>query len=261
MMHDRTPKNSLSNESGQNLVPEGIKLDAPTPEPYKRILTPKALAFLSKLELKFRNRIHELLQARTARQARINAGELPDFLPETKDIREGDWKAAPLPEELLCRKVEITGPTERKMMINALNSGANGFMADLEDSNSPGWANMVEGQLNLYDAIRGTITFTSPEGKEYRLTGNPAVLFVRPRGLHLPERHVLIEGRPMSGSLFDLGLFCSTTAGSSLIAERAHTSIFQKRKATLRQGSGTTCSRSPRRSLACQKASSRPPSF
>jgi malate synthase len=207
MMHDRTPKDSLSNESGQNLVPEGIQLNAPTPEPYKRILTPKALAFLSKLELKFRNRIHELLQARTARQARIDAGELPDFLPETKDIREGDWKAAPLPEELLCRKVEITGPTERKMMINALNSGANGFMADLEDSNSPGWANMVEGQLNLYDAIRGTIMFTSPEGKEYRLTGNPAVLFVRPRGLHLPERHVLIEGRPMSGSLFDLGLF------------------------------------------------------
>jgi malate synthase len=176
-------------------------------ESYKKILPPKALEFLAKLELNFRDRILSLLENRKAQQSRIDSGEIPTFLTETEEIRDGDWKAAPLPQELLCRKVEITGPTERKMMINALNSGANGFMADLEDSNSPGWANMVEGQLNLYDAVRLTIEFISPEGKQYRLLENPAVLFVRPRGLHLPERHVLIEGKPMSGSLFDLGLF------------------------------------------------------
>lgn len=207
MVQGRTRKDILSSESVEDLMPAGMQVNAPILESYKKVLTPKALEFLVKIELKFRNRIHELLQARTARQARIEAGELPDFLPETKNIREGEWRAAPLPEELLCRKVEITGPTERKMMINALNSGANGFMADLEDSNSPGWANMVEGQINLYDAIRGTISYTSPEGKEYRLKDHPAVLFVRPRGLHLPERHVLIEDKPMAGSLFDLGLF------------------------------------------------------
>lgn len=190
-----------------NMEPASVQIKAPVLESYKKILTPKAMEFLAKLELNFRDRILALLEDRKATQARIDSGEMPTFLKETEKIREGDWKAAPLPQELLCRKVEITGPTERKMMINALNSGANGFMADLEDSNSPGWANMVEGQVNLYDAVRRTIEFTSPDGKEYRLSENPAVLFVRPRGLHLAERHVLIEGKPMSGSLFDLGLF------------------------------------------------------
>jgi malate synthase len=134
-------------------------------------------------------------------------GDLPDFLPETAEVRDGDWRVSPAPDDLQDRRVEITGPVERKMMINALNSGARCFMADFEDANSPTWANCVEGQLNLVDAIERKIEFTSPEGKEYRLKDEVAVLIVRPRGWHLVERHMLVDGRPVSGSLFDFGLF------------------------------------------------------
>ncbi|MFN8310647.1 MAG: malate synthase A [Chitinophagales bacterium] len=166
-----------------------------------------AVSFALKLHRKFNGRRLELLAARAERQLRIDAGALPDFLPETKAIREGDWQAAPIPADLQDRRVEITGPVDRKMIINALNSGAKVFMADFEDSNAPTWANCVEGQINLRDAIRKQISFKNEAGKEYKLNEKTAVLMVRPRGWHLNEKHVLIDGEEMSGSLFDFGVF------------------------------------------------------
>jgi malate synthase len=147
-----------------------------------------------------------LLKRRAERQERLDAGERPDFLPETKAIREGDWQVAPAPADLLDRRVEITGPVERKMMINALNSGAKIFMSDLEDSLSPSWENVIQGQINLYDAVRRTITFDNPDGRKYQLNEQTAVLLLRPRGWHLPEKHVLVDGEKISASLFDFGL-------------------------------------------------------
>ena len=170
------------------------------------VLTPEAIEFVAGLERRFGARRRELLQARPERQRRIDAGELPEFLPETREIREGDWTIAPEPPGLLDRRVEITGPTDRKMVINALNSGAKMFMADFEDANSPTWANLVEGQANLTDAIERTIELETPD-KTYRLNDETATLLVRPRGWHLPERHFLVDGEPVSGSLFDFGLF------------------------------------------------------
>ena len=171
------------------------------------ILTPEASRFLHKMAREFQPRREMLLAARRTRQQRIDAGELPDFLPETAPIREADWRVAPIPRDLMDRRVEITGPVDRKMIINALNSGANVFMADFEDSNSPTWQNNLEGQANLRDAIRKTITYTSPEDKQYRLNTNVATLMVRPRGWHLEERHFTVDGKPISASLFDFGLF------------------------------------------------------
>ena len=171
------------------------------------ILTQEATAFLLKLAFHFEHRRQMLLTCRRERQKELDRGELPDFLPETAHIREGDWKVAPIPHDLMDRRVEITGPVDRKMIINALNSGANVFMADFEDSNSPTWSNCTEGQQNLYDAVRGTIAYESPEGKKYRLNEKRAVLFVRPRGWHLDEKHFFAQGKPISASLFDFGLF------------------------------------------------------
>ena len=172
-----------------------------------QVLTDRAEAFLTGLARKFEPRRQELLARRRERQKQINAGLMPDFLRETADVREADWSVAPIPADLLDRRVEITGPVERKMIINALNSGANVFMADFEDSNSPTWQNNIDGQLNLTDAVNGTIEFTSPEGKRYALNSRPAVLMVRPRGWHLDERHFAVDGKPISASLFDFGLF------------------------------------------------------
>ena len=172
------------------------------------VLTTEALEFIAALTLKFRTRRDELLAARRQRQARFDAGELPDFLPQTADIRADHWRAAPLPADLLDRRVEITGPVDRKMIINALNSGAKMFMADFEDSSSPTWANMIAGQKNLMDAVRRTITFTHPRtGKHYQLAEQTATLLVRPRGLHLPEAHVEVAGIPVPASFFDFGLY------------------------------------------------------
>src|ERR1700719_4248352 len=171
------------------------------------ILTPEARAFLLKLGTAFEPRRQELLARRRTVQQDIDNGKLPDFLPETAGIRESDWKVAPIPKDLRDRRVEITGPVDRKMIINALNSGANVFMADFEDSNSPTWNNNIEGQHNLWDAVRGTIRYESPEGKRYQVGPNPATLFVRPRGWHLDEKHFLVDGKPISASLFDFGLF------------------------------------------------------
>ncbi|MFN0154722.1 MAG: malate synthase A [Gaiella sp.] len=170
------------------------------------VLTPEAREFLVDLQREFGSRRLELLARRAARLARLRAGELPDFLPETAEIRAGDWHVAPYPEEIADRRVEITGPVDRKMVINALNSGAKIFMADFEDANSPTWHNVIDGQRNLSDALDRTIELVTPE-KEYRLREEVAVLFVRPRGWHLVERHFEVDGEPMSGSLFDFGLY------------------------------------------------------
>ena len=171
------------------------------------ILTPGASAFLIRLAHEFEPSRQKLLVRRRVRQQQIDAGQLPDFLPETAHIRQSVWKVAPIPNDLRDRRVEITGPVDRKMIINALNSGASVFMADFEDSNSPTWNNNIEGQANLRDAVRGTISYVSPEGKRYRLNPPVATLMVRPRGWHLEERHFTVDGKPISGSLFDFGLF------------------------------------------------------
>jgi malate synthase len=184
-----------------------VDISARQPAEYQAILTPEAVEFLAALEREFGGRRRELLARRAARQAEFDAGRLPDFLPETRHVRESEWTVAPIPAEIADRRVEITGPTDRKMVINALNCGANVFMADFEDSLTPTWDNLIQGQVNLYDAVRRTISFESPEGKRYELGDNLAILMVRPRGWHLPEKHVRVDGRPMSGSLFDFGLF------------------------------------------------------
>ena len=176
-------------------------------------------------------------------------GTLPDFLTETAEIRAGDWMAAPIPPDLQDRRVEITGPTDRKMVINALNSGAKVFMADCEDANAPTWSNMVEGQLNLSDAVRRKIEFKSPEGKEYRLADKPAVLFVRPRGWHLLEKHVLVDGEPVSGGLFDCLLYLFHNAKELSSGVPVLISISRKWRVIWKHDYGTTCSSSLRTKL------------
>lgn len=189
---------------------------------FAEILTPAALSFIAKLEREFHDVRRTLLQKRVERQAELDAGARPDFLDATKKVREDiTWQVAPIPGDLQNRRVEITGPVERKMMINALNSGANVFMADFEDANSPTWQNMIQGHINLREAIARTISFTSPEGRSYKLNEQISTLMVRPRGWHLEEKHVLVDGQPMSGSLFDFGLY-----------------FFHNARALLAQGSG-----------------------
>jgi malate synthase len=185
----------------------GVEVTGPITDGYDRILTPEALEFLAGLHRLFDARRQDLLAARAKRQAELDQGALPEFPSDTREIRAGDWSVAPPPPDLQDRRVEITGPTDRKMLINALNSGAKVFMADFEDSNTPTWDNMVGGQRNLIEAIEGTISFTSPEGREYKLNDKTATLIVRPRGWHLVEKHVLVDGQPISGSLFDFGLY------------------------------------------------------
>lgn len=205
----------------QTSYAQGIEIHGPITPEYAEILTPKAMSFVATLSRAFSSRREELLQRRARRQAEIDAGKMPDFLPETAHIRESDWTVAPLPQDLQDRRVEITGPSERKMVINALNSGAKVFMADFEDSLSPTWEGIIEGQLNLRDAINRTISFTGPEGKQYSLQEKTATLLVRPRGWHLPEKHVFIDGQQVSGSLFDFGLY-----------------LFHNAKALLAHGTG-----------------------
>ena len=185
---------------------EGVEVRGPVDGRFEEILSAPALEFVAALHRRFNPAREDLLRRRTERQQQLDAGEALDFLPATSDVRDGDWTVAPAPPDLQDRRVEITGPTSRKMVINALNSGARGFMADFEDSNSPTWHNMIDGHANLTDAIEGTIEFTSPEGKEYRLGHDPATILVRPRGWHLPERHVLVDGAPLAGALLDFGL-------------------------------------------------------
>ena len=171
----------------------GVEIRGPVEGRASEILSDDALAFVAELHRRFDGRRRELLAARAARQARLDAGELPDFLPETRVIREGDWTISPVPADLQDRRVEITGPVDRKMVINALNSGARCFMADFEDATAPTWSNLVEGHANLIDAIEGTIRLDTGE-KVYELAEETATLLVRPRGWHLPERHMLVDG-------------------------------------------------------------------
>ncbi|HEY3625465.1 MAG TPA: malate synthase A [Terracidiphilus sp.] len=186
----------------------GVEVLAPVSEAHAQILTPDAIDFIVDLQRTFNVRRKELLNARYERQKRIDAGARPDFLEDTRSIRESEWTVAPIPADILDRRVEITGPVDRKMIINALNSGAKVFMADFEDSNTPTWNNLLDGHINLRDAIRRTITYADPAtGKQYKLNDQTAVLFVRPRGWHLEERHVLVDGEPMAGSIFDAGLY------------------------------------------------------
>ena len=185
-----------------------IDVRGPAVERQDEILTPAALEFLATLVRGARDRHAELMRLRDERHRRFESGETPDFLAETADVRAGDWRVGEQPADLRKRTVEITGPVSRKMVINALNSGADCFMADFEDSTAPSWENMVSGQVNLYDAVRRTIEFTDPaKGKQYRLGDSVATLLVRPRGLHLTEAHVEVDGAAIPGSLFDFGLY------------------------------------------------------
>ncbi|HLQ24129.1 MAG TPA: hypothetical protein VK132_13025, partial [Gemmatimonadales bacterium] len=202
-------------------VREQPKVKGTTPPAAAGVLTPEALEFVARLQQAFGPTRAALLERRVERQEELNAGSLPDFLPATLSVRRDAWQVADTPADLQDRRVEITGPVERKMMINALNSGARVFMADFEDALSPTWANVIQGQANLQEAVRRTLQYTSPEGRQYRLAEGPATLMVRPRGWHLPERHVQLGGEPVSASLFDFGLH-----------------FFHNARALLEQGSG-----------------------
>ncbi len=202
--------------------PQGVAIHHPLGPRYGEILTPEALGFLAALHRRFEARRSQLLHARTTRQARYSAGELPEFSRDTADVRAADWRVGTIPADLLDRRVEITGPVDRKMIINALNSGARVFMADFEDAHSPTWRNTIEGQINLLDRWHGTIDYEDPaSGKRYALGANPAVMMVRPRGWHLPETGLTVDAAPISASLFDFGL-----------------SFFHNARAQLERGTG-----------------------
>ena len=189
------------------LMAPDVAIVGASPPGWADILSPQAIAFVAKLARKFEPQRRDLLALRMQRQQEFDAGRLPDFLPATRHIRDSEWRVGAIPHDLQDRRVEITGPTDRKMIINALNSGASAFMADFEDSNSPTWSNLIEGQLNLRDAVRRTITFGAPDGRIYRLNGQIATLLTRPRGWHLVEKHMLLDGEPVSASIFDFGLY------------------------------------------------------
>ncbi|MBL37080.1 MAG: malate synthase A [Xanthomonadales bacterium] len=191
---------------------------APAPEPTCGLLEPDLLRLLGELGTRFRAPVDRLLEARVGVQKQLDDGDLPDFPAETRDIRDSDWKVAEIPADLRDRRVEITGPVDRKMIINALNSGARVFMADFEDSSTPTWDNMMHGQQNLHDAVRGTIEFTGDNGKQYKLGDDPAVLIARPRGWHLDEKHVEVAGRSIPGGLFDAATYVFHNA-DALIAK------------------------------------------
>jgi malate synthase len=196
--------------------PTQVRLTAALEDAERRIFSPEALAFIAELHARFEPRRAELMAARAARQQRFDAGEKPEFLADARDIRQGDWKVAPIPEDVADRRVEITGPVDRKMIINALNSGARVFMSDFEDSLAPTWRNVAAGQANLYDAVRRSIAFRNSEGKDYRLNAEIAVLMVRPRGLHLVDKHVLAGGQQVAGALLDFGMYVFNNARETL---------------------------------------------
>ena len=208
-------------QSGVFAAVPGVEILGAIDNLAEQVLTPGALELVARLARACEDRRRELLAARSVRQHRIAEGERPDFLPQTRAIREATWTVSPIPKDLLDRRVEITGPVDRKMIINALNSGARVFMADFEDSHSPTWRGTLEGQRNLYDAVRGTIDYQSPDGKHYALGDSLATLMVRPRGWHLDEKHLRVDGRPVSAALFDFALF-----------------FFHNAEALIRRGSG-----------------------
>src|SRR5687767_7349399 len=200
-------------------LPQGVVISGSITKEFAQILSPEALAFIAKLHRKFESRREELLARRAQRQKEFDAGAKPDFLKETQSRRDADWRVAEQPRDLLDRRVEITGPTDRKMVINALNSGAKVFMADFEDATAPTWENLIEGQLNLRDRWQGRLAYDDPaSGKHYALGPDPAVLMVRPRGWHLDERHVTVDGEPVAGGLFDFALYFWHNAEAALAA-------------------------------------------
>ena len=199
----------------QLTLPAGMEIIGDIKPGYERVLTPEALTLVAKLSRAFESRRQELLAVRVERAKRLDAGERPDFLPETAHIRNGDWKIAPIPQALECRRVEITGPVERKMVINAFNSGADSYMTDFEDSNTPNWDNQITGQINMMDAVRRTISLEQ-NGKTYKLGDKIATLVVRPRGWHLDEKHVKVDGKRISGGIFDFALFMFHNAKEQL---------------------------------------------
>src|ERR1700730_13680478 len=203
--------NSLTSLS----LPQGMEISAEIKPGYEAILTREALELVAALHRTFEPRRQQLLQARAERTKRLDAGERPDCLAATKSVREGDWKIAPLPQDLQCRRVKITGPVERNMIINALNSGADAYMTDFEDSNAPNWDNQITGQINLKDAVRRTISLEQ-NGKSYTLNNRIATLLVRPRGWHLDEKHVTVDGQRVSGGVFDFALFLFHNAKEQL---------------------------------------------
>ena len=219
---------------------EGIEVRAPVSDDFAEILTPDALSFVGTLQRQFSDTRKTLLNKRVERQKQIDAGALPDFLQPNQTLTEVDWKAERAPRDLTDRRVEITGPAgDRKMVINALNSGANVYMADFEDSQSPTWYEVIQGQINVRDAVDRTIRYVSPEGKSYALNDKVATLIVRPRGWHLVEKHVLVDGEPISASLFDFGLFFFHNARNLLKAGKRTVLLSSRRwRATSRQGSG-----------------------
>ena len=195
---------------------DGIAIHAPLLPGFDAVLSDEALAFIAELARRYTPRVDALLAARVQRQARFDGGELPDFLTATREIRDSEWRVTDIPADLLDRRVEITGPADRKMIINALNSGAKVFMADLEDSMAPTWNNVIDGQINLRDAVNGTISLTTDAGKHYEVGAKPATLIVRPRGWHLPEKHIELDGKPVPGALIDFGLFFFHNAANAL---------------------------------------------
>ncbi len=208
---------AIEHGSADLKLPAGIEIKGAVKPGYERVLTKEALGFVAALAREFEPRRRKLLEWREHRQHALDEGALPDFLPETLDIREGDWTIRGIPQDLLDRRVEITGPTSRKMIVNALNSGASCFMADFEDALSPTWDNIVEGQLNLSDYWLGQIDFAEEDsGKEYKITGKPAVLIVRPRGWHLLEQHIFVDGQPVAGAFVDFGLYMVHNAKRTL---------------------------------------------
>lgn len=214
------PRDPARAETETIVEPHRIRVLGPVQSGFEEILTPDALAFVASLGVQFRPRLRALLEQRETVHERIRNGELPRPSSETREVRESAWKVAPIPSNLKTRRVEITGPVDRKMVINALNSGADVYMADFEDSHSPTWTGTIQGQVNLRDAVKGDIDYTTPDGKIYRLNEETSVLFVRPRGLHLVEKHVVVGDEPVPAFLFDYGLFLYHNA-ENLTAQHA----------------------------------------
>lgn len=235
---------------------DGVKVTGATGDRFDEILSTEALEFVADLQRKFGPRRKALLKQRDERQAALHAGASLEFLPETKDIRAAEWSVAMPAPGLVDRRVEITGPTERKMAVNALNSGAKVWLADFEDANSPMWGNLVEGQLNLRDALDRRLDFVAADGKSYQLGDELATIVVRPRGWHLPEKHLLVDGEPIAGFLFDFGLYFFHCGQRQLEAGEAPISTCRRPRATSRRAFGTMSLPTPKSVLPCARAQS-----
>ena len=241
-------------------MPKGVEILGPVTREQRAILSPEALGFFAELQREFNPRRRQLLGQRAMRQHALDRGEWPDFLPETRAVRESAWQVLPVPEDLQDRRVEITGPVDRKMVINALNSGASCYMADFEDSHSPTWAGTLDGQINVREAVGDRSRYTSPEGKHYRLNQRVATLLVRPRGWHLPEKHLRVDGQTASASLFDFAMYFFHNARyRALPTTRACIFTCRSWSTAWRRGCGTMCLCGRRTCSASRRGRSRRP--